>query len=103
MTRAPIEETQNVIDTVHKDGVLPPIPVAIGLMEEGALGRFAWAKDFQPLEIRIDPGTLRFATRSFTVMHEVGHFLDFSGIGQRGWFASDSDDPWMTGWRRSVD
>ena len=87
-----------LIDRVHGDGALPTIPATLvpGL---GRRGRFLYDEPRGvPLAIRVNAD---LSGRSFHALHEIGHFLDFSGIGQPGTWASRVD-PALEDWRRAV-
>jgi hypothetical protein len=109
----------DTIDSVHTDGEMPRIPLRVaGITRGNAAGGF---------EIGLRDGTesgLFVSTASavktpfFNAIHEVGHFLDYSGISRRlteqnlstipegaNWtrnFASHSNLPIMDAWRQAV-
>ena len=96
-----VREALEAINKTHGDGQLPQIPIETR-PTGGALGQFrmfgASAHD-----IRI-AGRGATDHQAFTVAHEVGHFLDHSGIGMRGRFASQesSNEAVFNAWRRAV-
>jgi hypothetical protein len=88
----------SAVDAVHWDGPLPATPVVLRPLRT-VYGR-----------LRIDPSThspidIRISTLApepeLTLLHELGHLLDWSGIGTPGSFASDAD-PLLAGWRSQV-
>jgi len=97
------EEGVRAIDRVHKDGVLPRIPVRVDFDQ---FSRTAAKFEFnsvtgQPVAIGVNSLKQFKMTAHESFVHEVGHFLDFSGIGTPGKFATH-DDPLMDGWRLAV-
>jgi hypothetical protein len=87
-----------LIDRVHGDGELPIIAgtVAFGLRRRGV---FVFDEsEGRPIAVRVDAA---LPDRVFNGLHEIGHFLDFSGIGRRGTWASRID-PRLSEWRRAV-
>jgi hypothetical protein len=87
-----------LIDRVHGDGALPTVPATLS-PDLGRRGTFVYdAMRGLPIAIRVDA---ELSDRTLNAFHEVGHFLDFSGIGQPGQWAS-SADPAMREWRRAV-
>jgi hypothetical protein len=86
------------IDAVHGDGPLPTIPVLL----RPALpvrGRFV-LRDGLPSEILIRADA---AHRGFTLLHEVGHFLDFVALGELRDFGSAAGVPELAAWRRAYE
>jgi hypothetical protein len=93
----PIREAIAAIDSVHGDGDLVPIRVTLRSFSQRE-GRF-----------RIDPtnGTpdsievVTAARPRLAVLHEIGHFLDYAGIGSANRFASETSSL-MRPWRDAV-
>lgn len=78
------------VDAVHGDGTLPQIPV---MKNRGG----ATAGSFTP------PADMRIATATreprLTLLHELGHLLDWDGISYR----SDREDSELAQWRAAVE
>jgi hypothetical protein len=70
-----VRTAMNAIDKVHGDGNLPRIPVQ---QSSGGrrVGEFARIGD-RPKHIKISP---KGSTPSLNMAHEVGHFIEYSGI-----------------------
>jgi len=92
------------IDRVHGDGSLPTIPIRLAALPRSASddrvcrGQFVTDLDGRPITILIEVAE---SHRTFAAVHEIGHFIDFAGIGQHGRFAS-SAAPVLNEWRRVV-
>jgi hypothetical protein len=87
-----------LIDRVHGDGALPSIPTTLspGL---GRRGSFVYdTSRGLPIAIRVNAD---WANRAFNAFHEVGHFLDYSAVGQPGQWASLTE-PELGEWRLAV-
>ena len=74
----------SVIDQIHGDGNLPVIPV-IETGTSSAGGFLASARDGRSLRIEIG---LRGLHPHMTLIHELGHFLDYETLGRPREFAS---------------
>jgi len=77
------------IDKVHDDGTLPTIPMVSRIMPEN-LGEFQsrWVNGVKvATDIAVTP---KGPWPALTAVHEVGHFLDLSAIGDVGQFATVS-------------
>lgn len=83
------------IDRVHGDGPLSPIPVTIKRMPKGRQGQFATYGSGTPAEInmRAKPDHPRL-----TLAHEIGHWLDQSGIGRNGAAPTSGGHGQVTRW-----
>lgn len=80
-----LERVAALIDQVHGDGQLPEIPVQM----DGARKRWGAFWHHLTLGRPIKITVSRYGTHpELTLAHEVGHFLDYSGIGSAGRFAS---------------
>lgn len=66
------------INSVHGTGTLPKIPIRAGNAED-YLGLFV-ADTRGPVAIRLTGGD----HSALTVIHEIGHFLDFAGLPGEG-------------------
>jgi hypothetical protein len=92
------EATLRVIDAVHDDGGLTPIP----LTETRAtvnVGGYAWAgKNGLPLGIDVSRAGRH---PELTLVHEVGHFIDHQALGKKGEFASEKSSL-LEVWRKIV-
>jgi hypothetical protein len=100
-----LREAVRIVSRVHGDGVLPAIPLRMAQLdpvldgERVRRGQFIWNEDSgQPIAILIEA---RFSHRVFATLHEIGHLLDLSGIGQGGSFAAQRA-PEMADWRRAL-
>lgn len=82
------------IDQVHGDGTLPQVPVKLvgGGKQQGAF----------KTDLRI---TVTKAGRALglSLLHEIGHLLDYQAIDQKGVFASEAGSPVLGPWQASVE
>jgi hypothetical protein len=88
------------VSVVHGDGPLPAIPLSLAALGEGIRGRFRFDAD-GPISIAVNRA---YPHRGFSAVHEIGHFLDFSGIGEPNTFASESSaelGAWLSAVRAS--
>jgi hypothetical protein len=101
-----LREVVTIIDRVHGDGELPPIPMSFvsdlknprGHSIDGAfIYDIVEDETIVARSIRIRQGTPQI---SFVALHEIGHFIDAVALPSRG-FASE-DDPALRSWRRAV-
>ena len=94
-TKRAAEATIDAIDTFQSDGNLPRIPVIdrapgetyYGLFAprwDAALGRYTTAGRIEVADVGPWP--------ELTTAHEIGHFLDFSGLQQDGSYSTDKPD-----------
>ncbi len=86
------------IDAVHKDGRLPQIPLKRLALSRGMHGRFLYVAGGQPVEIAVHYAS---SHAELTTIHEIGHFLDYAGLGVFGDFSSVAD-PILDGWRSAI-
>lgn len=86
------------IDKVHRDGKLPAIPVT-AKAGKGNLGSFSHSFAGRPVKIGVKPSG---PWPQLTACHEIGHFLDLSGIDTPGTFASVKS-PLLEQWRQAID
>lgn len=91
--------TVEAIDSVHSDGDLSQIPVRVSKGTKD-LGMYAHYGNGGPKEITLNRGG---DTPHLTMAHEVGHFLDHQGIGQKNKFISDSGHQMSPAIRTKVD
>jgi DNA-directed RNA polymerase subunit F len=91
-----IKESVEIIDSVHGGTGLPMIRVRNANVREN--GFFSRGKQY-PREIAIR--TENNPMPHVSLFHEVGHLLDFSGIGTQSKFASIGD-PLLDGWRYAL-
>jgi SPP1 gp7 family putative phage head morphogenesis protein len=89
-----------IIDSVHGDGTLPVLPVVTERMSRGTQGYFA-------SEMLTDrPVKIAFRARPeqplMTAVHEFGHFLDYSGIGNGTRPMPSVRAPVLDPWRNAV-
>lgn len=90
----------DLINSVHGDGDLKPIPVETRNLGEGYFGVFRRATRTEPKDIGINPKGDHIET---TLAHEIGHYLDnFLGSVKGNDFASEAagagrESP-LTGW-----
>ena len=92
-----IHNAISAIDRVHKDGNLPAIPVKVKPIID-AHGHFKKTSTNNIVKIAIS----YFGSHiELTCVHEIGHFLDFSGIDNSGSFAS-VNSPLLDKWRQAV-
>ena len=89
------------LDSVHGDGALPSIGVDVykaipgGLMASFQVDKATGV----PVGIVISPSSPAWG---MSLLHELGHFLDWSGLGTPGAFAS-AGDPTLAAWLSAVD
>ena len=101
--RAVAEDNLATIGQVHQDGALPRIPVREDFSQFSPVaGRFRFSPATgTPVDIQLNAERTWADSSANTFVHEVGHFLDFSGMGKAGTFASEAD-PLLEGWRTAV-
>jgi hypothetical protein len=88
--REALQATLAAVDAIHGDGTLPTVPVA-KIRGSATAGRFR-----PPAHVGI-----AMATREprLTLLHELGHLLDWSGFA----FRSELNDLELAGWREAVE
>lgn len=79
----PLREAIAAIDRVHKDGVLPIIPVTCASLTNRH-GQFS--RTDGRISIEVNPAS---RSAALTMVHEVGHFLDYSALGNAGEWACE--------------
>ncbi|MBV9849089.1 MAG: hypothetical protein JO250_05305 [Armatimonadetes bacterium] len=85
------------VDQVHRDGDLPVITVERGPLKNRH-GQFLYRQAGQAMGIVVS----RFTDHAgLTTLHEIGHFLDYHGLGAPGQWASETD-PALGAWRDAV-
>ena len=92
----PLFDAVRAIEAVHVDGPLPPIPLRFNTALGDSHGRFRYVGS-EPVSININPSLPHV---ELATVHEIGHFLDFSGI-DAGAFASGTS-PLMRPWLDAV-
>lgn len=99
----PIRHTARVIDSIHRDGILPEISI-VREYTGGSNGRYSYftqqdnGQFFRVEKIRIAPG---IGEPHFTSAHEIGHLLDHQAIDKVGKYASVRSGI-MSEWRDAV-
>ena len=98
----PLRDALAAVDAVHADGSLPRIPIRRLSLNRKLHGHFRHRLGGPPLDIGVHPAA-RYP--ALTAVHEIGHFLDYSGLGEPGEFASVAGDllgPWRAAVRESA-
>lgn len=90
-----LEATVRALDSVHGDGNVGPVAVTLGGITH--LGQF-WPGVPPRIAIR----TARQLEPGLTLLHEVGHLLDHTGIEKGAAWRSTADDPKLAGWWTAV-
>lgn len=94
----PLRDAVAAIDRVHQDGVLPVIPVT-PVTHSPLIDRHGqFSKIAGQISIEVNPAS---QSAALTVVHEVGHFLDYSGLGNPGEWASEMPGA-MDRWRAAI-
>lgn len=96
LANEPLREAVDVVVRVHGDGDLPPIPVVWDSTLD-VRARYV-IRDGLPSAITAKPGAFGIPVG---VIHEIGHFLDYSAIDGFGVFAS-AESPRMERWLAAV-
>lgn len=100
-----VNHAMNAIVQVHGVGALPEVPVIVNQLKDPsarAAEGYVLRGPSAPLNSIREIGiSLQGKMREHTFVHEFGHFLDYTGIGPRGAFASVSD-PIMAGVRSAI-
>lgn len=97
----PLRDALAAVDAVHTDGRLPRIPIRRLALSRKMHGHFRHRLGGPPLDIGVHPAAPHAA---LTAVHEIGHFLDYSGLGGAGEFGSVAADllgPWRAAVRSS--
>lgn len=95
-----LAEAVAAIDQVHADGALPRLPVRVQTpINPAADGESHWDGPTNSW-IAVRPGTRHPGA---TLLHEVGHFLDHLGQGDRRGLSSELGDPVFAAWRMAVE
>ncbi len=97
-TDGPLRDALAAIDAVHRDGRLPTIPMRRVVLSRRLHGHFRHVAGGPALDIGVHPAARHAA---LTAVHEVGHFLDYAGLGAGGEFCSVSGDA-LGAWRAAV-
>lgn len=94
-----IDRSIAFIDSVHGDGQLKMLPITNmrGGSEYGKFRYFSSSREAVDIQIRENTPHVEMTT-----IHEIGHYLDHSGIGVRKVMSSTSD-PMMDDWRKAVE
>ncbi len=101
-TKARLDEVMSLIDSVHGDGPLTEIPVNTKV-SRGADGTF-WSSRLTgeakaiSFRVRARKGREANLVPEFSLIHEIGHWLDKSGHNLTGWKTLEGGDemkPWL--------
>jgi hypothetical protein len=87
-----------MIDKVHGDGDLALLPIRQSSSRSTAGGFGENKYNHEPVDIHVSKNSNH---PELTVIHEIGHYLDHSGIGIRKQMSS-ATDPIMSEWREAV-
>jgi hypothetical protein len=94
---ADLRAVVGAVASVHGDGPLPTIPIRIVRDPEIPHARFRYGPA-GPISISVNHDS---PWRSFALVHEIGHFIDYAGIGSLASVASESD-PELSAWRSAI-
>lgn len=95
----PFHNALAALDTVHGDGTLPNIGMDLNPGIHPQTGVFQVdTPTGRPVGIAVDP---RSETPGMTLLHEIGHFLDWSACSPAGQFSSQHS-PALQHWRAAV-
>lgn len=86
--RSEVLHALDQIDKVHTVDGMPKISV-VARPDLNGRGAFDYVQDGKPLSITVRP---RHRILCHTMVHEVGHFLDYAGLGSASGFESE----WQT-------
>ena len=96
-----ITETLDAIDAVHNVSNLPIIPIRVtSKLKQNVAGEFRSTNSGVPYDIRISSTA---STPRMTVAHEIGHFIDLSGIKRKGFFAESKINGALSEWWQAVE
>jgi len=89
----PLRDAVVATNSVHQDGVLPVITVTCAFL----MNKYRqFSKTAGKISMEVNPAS---RSAAFTMAYEVGHFLDYSGLGNPGEWASEVPgvlDRWRT-------
>ena len=86
------------VDFVHDDGDLPTIPILKNSRLRNTLGQYV-RHGFSARAIEIKPSQDGMA---FTLLEEIGHFLDHQAFGTHGFDFASEDSERFEAWRAAV-
>jgi len=97
-----IESVLDLIDAIHGDGALQPIPINTDDIDGGVAG-YASTHDGKAISISVPMTGLPTAHFKFALTHEIGHWLDHAGIPGEGRYASQLSSGPLDEWRTAVE
>lgn len=104
--RQSIEHVLRVIDSVHGDGeLLRGTEINNARTGAGVLGvcrrqMTSWANG----DVKMSISIARLGPyKEFTAVHELGHFLDVSGLGMRNWIPGSTLGTELSGWKQAIE
>ncbi len=86
--KAKAQRALKLIDSVHGDGNLKDIPIR-PINSKDVQAQFATDAFGMPVLINISK---KATNPEFSIIHEMGHFLDNYGVGKKGLFDSEGDN-----------
>src|SRR5262249_42881226 len=95
-----------MLDRIHGVGRLPVIPFSLGQLPPAGVeglarrGRFTYSREGVAIGITIE---IRLSDRGLAALHEIGHFLDLSGIGPAHRWESMIVDGLLRDWRAAIE
>lgn len=97
-TGRPLRRAASIVDHVHADGELPVVRIELGdIVDAEAFIEFD--PDTQlPRKIVVDRNA---NDAGWSLIHEIGHLLDYSAIGEPGAYGSPAH-PLLVGWREAI-
>src|SRR5262245_722289 len=95
----PLRRAAAIIDRVHLDGELPIVPVEFGDVADGEAFIEIDPASRRPSRIVVSPNA---RDAGWSLIHEIGHLLDFWSIGVPGRYESATLDGFAD-WRDAVD
>jgi hypothetical protein len=93
----PLRHALDVIDHVHCDGLLPVIPLQRAMLTDKD-GQFVFQRGGPAVRIMVSHFT---NLAEITTVHEVGHFIDYHGLGT-GIQCGSVSSAELQGWRDAV-
>lgn len=95
-----VKRTLEVIDRVHRDGVLPTIPV-------DSTGAYHYLGEYEFFPYNNSASRIALSKwgdhKEHTLAHEIGHFLDHQGLAPGKGFASNNPaDKRLEPWRKAM-